>query len=47
MSIQNELINEKEPTKFYLKIDVLLLTDLFQSFIIICKSAYDINTVNS
>ena len=48
--IKNRITNLKELTKLtmlYLKIDVLLLTDIFQNYIDTCKKAYGINPLYS
>ena len=41
--VKNRITNLKELTMLYLKNDVFLLTDIFQSFIDTCKKAYGIN----
>ena len=45
--VKNMITNLKELTMLYLKIDVLLLTDIFQNYIDTCKNAYGINPLYS
>ena len=45
--MKNKITNLKELTKLYLKIDVLILTDIFQSYIDTCKKDYGINPLYS
>ena len=40
--VKNKITKSKELTMLYLKNDVLIITDIFQNYIHICKSAYDI-----
>ena len=41
--VKNKITNLKELTILYLRNDVLLLTDIFQNYIDICKKAFGIN----
>ena len=45
--IKNRITNLKELTMLYLKNDVLLLTDISQTYIDTCKKAYGINPLYS
>ena len=47
INLKNKITNIKEITMFYLKNDVLLLTDIFQNYIDTCKKAYGINPLYS
>ena len=45
--VNKKLPNLRELTKFYLKIDVLLLTDIFQKYTDTCKKVYGIDPIYS
>ena len=45
--IKNKITNLKALTMLYLKIDVVLLTDIFQNYIDTCKKTYGINPLYS